>query len=461
MLNNLKNLFSRKMNSKEKYNEKHVEWVPFTGDRLTEAHGLYIRNLVATAGDVDKGREIFGAGTHKYQLGPVISIAEVRAFEERYQIILPKEYVFFLTQVGNGGAGPYYGVTTLEKVIGSGEHTAAVGREALIDRKLSKEYWKQIMDETEDDDDLYDEAMDRLYGGMLNIGTQGCTYDNLLMVSGSEIGKIVYIDWNLDPDYGPYLTDMTFLEWYENYFKEIIQGNSTTSYGYFRLGSEEELKHDYATADKEERHDILRSLYRFSIIAPGTITFIQQRDDEELDVLRLELLLKFDEISAMGMFDRLLEGGNVSAAVACARRIPESVKNEYYVAMAKLLWDKDLQGKSQVIFFMKECSVFMGKDLLAFAMDETVKEDERKTAVWAISHAKDHMDYLNEFILWMESDSYWVAHAALQGMAREQHPELVKAYYQMWERYSNDQMMRSNLVIAFENNGIQIEKENA
>jgi hypothetical protein len=34
---------------------------------------------------------------------------------------------------------------------------------------------------------------------------------------------------------------MTFLEWYENYFREIISENSVNSYGYIRLGKEEEL----------------------------------------------------------------------------------------------------------------------------------------------------------------------------------------------------------------------------
>ncbi|MBL1226131.1 SMI1/KNR4 family protein [Enterococcus sp. BWR-S5] len=459
MLNTIKKLFLKKSRKEESKSLEAVEWSPYTDERLTNAHGVYIQNLVAMAGKVDAERKVFGSSKHKYQLRPVLSLEELKAFEVKYQISLPEEYVFFLTHVGNGGAGPYYGLTTLEKLIGTEEHAAAIRNEALIDKKLSRAQWQQLMDETEEDDDLYDKAMERLYGGMLNIGTQGCTYDNLLMLSGSEAGKIVYIDWNLFSDYPPYLTNMTFLDWYENYFKEIIQGNSTSSYGYFRLGSEEKLKRDYATANKEEKHDILRSLYRFSAVDDHTVAFIQQREDKELDTLRLDLLLKFDEAAAMEMFHLLLSGENSEAAVACARRIPEAEKDGYYTTMAKLLWDETLQEKSRVIFFMKECSVFTGKDLLAFAMDKTLAENDRKTAVWAISNAKDCMTYLNEFILWMDEESYWVAHAALQGMAREQHPKLVDAYYRMWEKYSTDQTMRSNLVIAFENNGIQIEKE--
>jgi len=31
------------------------------------------------------------------------------------QIKLPEDYVYFLTQISNGGAGPYYGLCSLEK----------------------------------------------------------------------------------------------------------------------------------------------------------------------------------------------------------------------------------------------------------------------------------------------------------------------------------------------------------
>lgn len=461
MFEQLRKLFGKKDIAEKQMDEKVCEWAPFTGERLTPDHGAYIRKLVAAADKVDRERKVFGASTHKYKLRPTLTVAEIEAFETKYHITLPEEYVFFLTQVGNGGAGPYYGLTTLEKVIGPEEYAVMISNEALIDKKLTKERWQQLMEETDDADDdaLFDEAMNRLYGGMLNIGTQGCTYDNLLMANGSETGKIVYIDWNLDPDYGPYLTNMTFLEWYENFFREIIQGNSTASYGYYRLGTEADLKKAYSIADAEEKRDILRSLYRFSALEESTLTFIQQRDDEELDALRLELLLKFDEKAAMRMFDTLLGGENVSAAVACARRIPDELKNSYYLVMAALLENEALEEKDNVIFFMKECDSFCGKDLISFAMDETNKENERKTAIWAISYAEDRMNYLNQYILWMGGESYWIAHAALQGMASEKHPRLVEAYYQMWERYREDQMMRSNLVSAFKSNDIEIEKK--
>lgn len=37
------------------------------------------------------------------QLNPVIELKKVRMFEKKYKISLPKEYVEFITKVGDGG----------------------------------------------------------------------------------------------------------------------------------------------------------------------------------------------------------------------------------------------------------------------------------------------------------------------------------------------------------------------
>ena len=47
----------------------------------------------------------------------------------------------------------------------------------------------------------FDEMCDRIEDGVLNINTQGCTYDTLLVVNGSRKGEIVYMDWNLELEF--------------------------------------------------------------------------------------------------------------------------------------------------------------------------------------------------------------------------------------------------------------------
>lgn len=205
------------------YNKKRGILEKFTGERMSLAHAEHIKALVKRADEIDKNRDVFGASKHQYRLNPVVSIDKIHRLENQYNIKLPEEYVFFLTMVGNGGAGPYYGLYMFENTNMYNEYPDSISNQALINNELTKEVWKNTMDKLEESDDTeYDEIMKQVYGGLMIIGTQGCTYDNLLMVNGSEKDKIVYINWNLDPEYGPYFTHMTFLEWYENYFREII-----------------------------------------------------------------------------------------------------------------------------------------------------------------------------------------------------------------------------------------------
>lgn len=73
-------------------------------------------DVLKKAKKIDKELNVFGASSHKYKLNPVTTIEKVEEFEEKYGIKLPKEYVNFLTKIGNGGAGPDYGLFPLERV---------------------------------------------------------------------------------------------------------------------------------------------------------------------------------------------------------------------------------------------------------------------------------------------------------------------------------------------------------
>ncbi len=83
------------------------------------AFSSFASRLIALA---DRARELdadcreYGAGEHRYRFGRVLPVSAVRAFEERHGITLPVGYTEFLTQVGNGGAGPDHGLFSLEKI---------------------------------------------------------------------------------------------------------------------------------------------------------------------------------------------------------------------------------------------------------------------------------------------------------------------------------------------------------
>lgn len=54
--------------------------------------------------------QAFGAEAHEFKLGVPLSEAVVAEFEERHEVTLPPPYRLFVTELGDGGAGPGYGL---------------------------------------------------------------------------------------------------------------------------------------------------------------------------------------------------------------------------------------------------------------------------------------------------------------------------------------------------------------
>src|ERR1044072_5426568 len=62
---------------------------------------------------MDAALELFGASTHRYEFNAALTPGEVAAFEASQSLRLPEDYRDFLLNVGNGGAGPCYGIYPL------------------------------------------------------------------------------------------------------------------------------------------------------------------------------------------------------------------------------------------------------------------------------------------------------------------------------------------------------------
>ena len=69
-----------------------------------------IEKLLEKAREIDSGFELFGAKAHQYRLGPPVPEEFVRDVEEKCGFTLPEDYRRFITRVGDGGAGPDYGI---------------------------------------------------------------------------------------------------------------------------------------------------------------------------------------------------------------------------------------------------------------------------------------------------------------------------------------------------------------
>jgi SMI1 / KNR4 family (SUKH-1) len=66
---------------------------------------------------LNANRRLRGAHSHNYMLAPPVAPGLLRLVETTLESPLPADYRRFLTQIGNGGAGPYYGILSLEQSI--------------------------------------------------------------------------------------------------------------------------------------------------------------------------------------------------------------------------------------------------------------------------------------------------------------------------------------------------------
>src|SRR5262245_20710390 len=120
---------------------------------------------------LDPKRRVFGAerrriSGHDYRFNERLSIATVRAFEGKHGIQLPADYREFVTEVGDGGAGPYYGINRL-----------AVANEFTDPSRPFP--WTSKMDSTAEGLDAWES-----YPGVLILAEQGCGYTDFMIVNG-------------------------------------------------------------------------------------------------------------------------------------------------------------------------------------------------------------------------------------------------------------------------------------
>ena len=76
-----------------------------------------ISNKIRELKNLDRLYSTFGSNRHKYELNKPKTEVEIKEFEMANNISLPIEYRDFIKIIGNGGAGPYYGLEKIEKGI--------------------------------------------------------------------------------------------------------------------------------------------------------------------------------------------------------------------------------------------------------------------------------------------------------------------------------------------------------
>jgi SMI1 / KNR4 family (SUKH-1) len=197
--------------------------------------------------DLDVEFKVFGSGVHQYKLMQPLSIRDFTIVEEKYSCQFPEDYRHFITTIGNGGAGPYYGLLPIEMddAGDSWDKGYLVGDLTKPFRhsetwNLPESFWKELPDPPAgtppQEEDLMNEEWDKklekeywntdIVSGAIPICHEGCAIRNWLVIMGSEMGTIwrdLRVDYQgLIPLKNQDGSKVTFKQWYLNWLDESL-----------------------------------------------------------------------------------------------------------------------------------------------------------------------------------------------------------------------------------------------
>ncbi|MCU0686545.1 MAG: SMI1/KNR4 family protein [Polyangiaceae bacterium] len=151
--------------------------------------------------------ERLGARGHRYQLGAPLTPEQLARLEREHGVRLPDDYASFVTRVGHGGAGPYYGLLPLL----ARAQLASLGGGFPATEAVSFDEADEMADG------------DEHVRGTVALAHQGCGYFSLLVVEGPRRGT-VWADLRaagrgLVPTHG------SFVEWYLAWVSAVASGD--------------------------------------------------------------------------------------------------------------------------------------------------------------------------------------------------------------------------------------------
>ena len=163
-----------------------------------------------------------GVKQHQFQMEPLASEEYLASFERQHGIRLPEGYRCFLKAIGNGGAGPFYGIYSLDRwkdafyfEIGHPKDFLARPCHLSLSKWERDRDWKEKLGFTEDTPD------EVLWQGTITLASQGCTYYALLVISGELRDRVIYMD---ESGQAPIIiSDNSFLDWYERWLDETLE----------------------------------------------------------------------------------------------------------------------------------------------------------------------------------------------------------------------------------------------
>jgi hypothetical protein len=154
------------------------------------------------------------------RLGKTIDLETIRKIERKEKVIFPESYVVFLTEIENGGIGPYDEIYSLKESLERNklfESSLNIENPYIEDTDISESEKTQL------DESKFQERIGEILGGFfegsMDICEYGCGDFFRLIVYGKSAGNV----WNYSfDDTGLYNLNVDILTFFENWLDREI-----------------------------------------------------------------------------------------------------------------------------------------------------------------------------------------------------------------------------------------------
>lgn len=355
----------------------------------TETQKQRIERILHKLGQVrQKGLTCFGAEAHKFRLNSPLDEHKVLRFEEEHQIRLPEDYRHFLVLAGNGGAGPYYGLYKLDQWKDFIEWVCDEVPANILSLPCPLH-----SDMVRDNDwqSRLEECVSP-YQGIIALGTQGCTYEMGLIVTGKCAGRVVYLDAGGQPPY--VVREPDFLGWYERWLDELLGGYEMSWFGIGLGGNESQLLGmlDKRTASDADRIEAVQAMSRLPKLSEEGQKCVCKLIDDPVAGVRAAAcyaVKKFAIQEAMSSFPGLLRDDSSevrrAAIVASMSLNPDLHKED----VLQLLHSIESEVAERAFFSLKEKGLLSQDEMLALVQSSShssLRYWSAHTIIWEPTH---------------------------------------------------------------------------
>ena len=439
-----------------------------------------IQQKLSQAKAADKNLEVFGADAHQYHLNPPVSEAEVLAFEKKYGLQLPECYRAFMLTIGDAKAkksdfiaGPYFGLyafgTSVDSLLYEKIETY-LKAPCNLSPDMTQEEWEKLSDpllfseeDEEEDDDKYFAERAKVFGGLLPLGSQGCTYEHALVLNDKYAGRVVNVD--LDLAQPKFAFEANFLDWYERYLDEVISGqlldDRPTWFGYHRGEPAEVLLNEYEhTTDRKTQTDCLEGVYhKKPPLEPALLDKIEKLialNNEDRDFL-IEILSQSSYERAKPYLQDLVTKDPKKVFQFVWWYAKDHCADWVSVVKELLPTITDERTFDFATYLLTEGDDNFEEVILPFTDNENPQI--RSTAYYTLGESEKREQYLDTFIKGLQETDTGVLCTVMQALSGVEDKRLLPYYKQIAKRFPEEKdYILSNLEHRLASFGLTIEE---